>query len=263
MLILAPARRLLATAAAVVALAFSLVATGPAAAQERFDYEAMTEAEREAFGDAVRSYLLANPETIFDAIQVLEERRREQAENADRDLVAQYRGALFDTDYSHVAGNPEGDITIVEFLDYRCGFCKRAHPAVKEVLERDPNIRLIVKEFPILGPDSVTAGRMAMAAHRIAPDNYAELNDRLMTFNGQLNETAAYRIAAQVGYDIEELKTLANSDEIERELNQVYQLAQALRIEGTPSFIVGDQIVRGFLPADQMLAAIESERAAN
>ncbi|MEM9139116.1 MAG: thioredoxin domain-containing protein, partial [Pseudomonadota bacterium] len=102
----------------------------------------MTDAEREAFRAEVRAYLLENPEVIYEAIQVLEQRRDQEAAQADVGLIAQNTEALFNDGYSFVAGNPDGDVTIVEFLDYQCGFCKRAHPVVEELLDRDPNLRL-------------------------------------------------------------------------------------------------------------------------
>ncbi|MEL6766637.1 MAG: DsbA family protein [Pseudomonadota bacterium] len=236
------------------------VAPDLAPAEEQIDFSAMTPEQQAAFGEAVRGYLIENPEVIYEAIQVLEERREREAAEAETTLVSQYLGALHDTTYSWEGGNPEGDITVVEFLDYRCGFCKRAHPAVKEVLETDENVRLIVREFPILGPESVVAGRMAMAAYRLDAELYPSLNDELMAFRGDLTETMAYRIAGQVGYDIAELKELAASDEIASEIDKNYQLAEVLGIQGTPTFIIGDRIVRGFLPADRFLAEIADAR---
>ncbi|MEM6680209.1 MAG: DsbA family protein [Pseudomonadota bacterium] len=254
----ATARRFAATALPALALSAAL-ASSPRA-ESGIDFSAMSDAERQAFGEAVRQFLLDNPETVYDALQALQIRREAEQEEAERAVVAQYLGALHDTSYAWEGGNPEGDITVVEFLDYRCGFCKRAHPAVKEVLERDPNVRLIVREFPILGPESVAAGRMAMAGYRLEPELYPQLNDALMSHEGALTETMAYRIADGVGYDIAELKSLANSDEIAREIDKTYQLAEVLEIQGTPTFIVGNQIVRGFQPVDEFLQTIAGAR---
>lgn len=246
-----------------LALAAGLgLAALPAGAQD-LDFGSMSPAERDAFGKEVRSYILENPEIIFEAIQILEARRNEAAQQADASLIAANRGALLEDGFSHVMGNPEGDVTVVEFIDYRCGFCKRAHPEVLRLVESDPNVRLILKEFPILGPDSIAAGRMAVAAQQIDPALYPELNDELMRFQGQLNETMAYRIASQVGYDIGELKELAQSDEIQEKISRTYALASALRIEGTPSFVIGNQIARGFVPFDDMARLVEEERNAS
>lgn len=233
------------------------------ASADGLDLTKMTDAEREAFRAEVRSYLLDNPEVIFEAIQILEERRNQAAADADKDLVAANSDAIYNDGYSFSIGPEDADVTIVEWLDYRCGYCKRAHPVVEELLDRDPKIRLIVKEFPILGPDSVKAGRMALAALELDPEKYHDLNDALMTFEGALTESAAYQIAATLGYDIAALKEKAESEEISDRLNKNYQLAQVLGLQGTPAFIIGDQVIRGFLPLEDMIAVIEQTRASN
>ena len=247
-------------AIALVLLAF-VGAPAPALGQT-IDYDSMTPAEREAFGDSIRSYLLDNPGVIREAIEALQAQQESAERLAESSRVRQYMAALHDTTYHWEGGNPDGDITMVEFADYRCAFCKRAHPVVKEVLERDDRVRLIVREYPILGPDSVAAGRMAMAAFRLDPARYPALNDELMLFQGDLTETIAYRIAGQLGFDIAELKELANSPEIVEEIERTYRLADALGVRGTPTFIGGDRIVRGALPIDGLLAEIEAARRA-
>ena len=244
-----------------IVLAGALALPGAAPAQT-LDFGAMSEAERAAFRDEVRSYLLENPEVIFEAIQILEERRNAAAAEADRGLVAANADAIFSDGFSWTGGNPDGDITVVEFLDYRCGYCKRAHPEVEELLDRDPNIKLVIKEFPILGPDSVRAGKMALAALDIDRSKYRALNDALMAHQGNLTEAAAYQIAAEVGYDIAALKERAGSAEIDDRLNSNYQLANALGLQGTPAFIIGDEIIRGYLPVDDMMTVIEKVRTA-
>ncbi|MBK0397982.1 thioredoxin domain-containing protein [Limibaculum sp. M0105] len=249
------------TASLAVAAAITLPAL-PASAQEAgLDFRGMNVEERAAFGEAVRAYLLENPEVIYDAIRILEQRRNAAAASADRDLVIAHSGALFDDGHSWVGGNPDGDVTIVEFSDYRCGYCKRAHPHVQAVLEADPNVRLIVKEFPILGPDSVAAARMAMAALELDPEKYEDLNHELMEFQGNLTEAAAYRIAADAGYDLTELKERAASEAVTEKIGANHELADALGIQGTPSFIIGGEIVRGYVEADAMLAAVDRARA--
>lgn len=250
------------TARLLLAGALALSTALPVAAEEpTLNFDTMTTSERDAFGRAVRSYLLENPEVIFEAIQILEERRNDAKAAADSSLVEQNAEALYADGYSWVGGNPDGDVTIVEFSDYRCGYCKRAHPQVQAVLEADPNVRLIVKEFPILGEDSVAAGRMAMAALDVDPSLYGALNDELMRFEGSLTEALAYRIAADVGYDIAALKERAGSDEIENRMRQNYALADTLGIEGTPSFVIGGRIMRGYIETDAMLAAVEEARS--
>lgn len=234
----------------------------PAQNQSNAPLTDMDPADRETLRAEIRAYLLDNPEVIFEAIEILEERRAVAARSADGDLVAANAEALFDDGFSYVAGNPDGDVTVVEFLDHRCGFCKRAHPIVKEMLEKDPNIRLVIKEFPILGPASVAAGKLALAALDIDPSKYGELGDRLMTYQGNLTERVAYRIAGEVGYSIPDLKARAADTDIDDRLARTYQVAQALGLQGTPSFVIGTEIVRGFLPLEDMLAAVANQRTA-
>ena len=244
-----------------LALAGALLAP-MSAMSDPLDLDTMSEADRAQFRAEVRAYLLENPEVIFEAIQILEQRRNMAANEADRQMVLDNADALFNDGFSWVGGNPDGDVTVVEFLDYRCGYCKRAHPEIQELLDRDPNVRLIVKEFPILGPDSVRAGKIALAALEIDGDKYETLNDELMNYQGNLTEQVTYRIAGDVGYDIAELKELAGSAGIDDKLNRNYQVARALQLEGTPAFVVGTEVIRGYLPVEDMLAAVQEARIA-
>jgi len=223
----------------------------------------LTALEREDLRAEIRAYLLEHPEVIMEAIQILEERRNQRARDADQALISRYSEVLRHDPQSYVGGNPDGDVTLVEFSDYSCPYCKRAHPIVKRALELDPNLRYVLKEFPILGPASVAAGRMAMAALMIDRSRYAELNDRLMSYEGRLSETAAYRIAKEVGYDIAELKAKAASPEVDAQLNETYELARNLGLRGTPSFVIGSEVIRGFVPLEELRASIESARQAS
>jgi protein-disulfide isomerase len=253
-------RRAIATAT--LAFALAVPALGSAQEQSRPALSDMTEAEREDFRSEVRAYLLEYPEVLMEAINILEARRKADTLQADAALIAASREQLYNDPNSWVSGNPEGDVTLVEFSDYRCGYCKKAHPEVKELLKRDPNIRLVVKEFPILGPDSMAAGRMALAALDLDPANFETLNDALMNFEGQLIEPVAYQIASGAGYDIAALRERAASAEIEARISDNYALARTLGLQGTPSFILGNRIIRGYLPIEQMLAAVADARAA-
>lgn len=235
--------------------------TLPAAAAP-LDLANMSEADRAAFGEEVRAYLLDNPEVIVEAIQILEHRRMATANSTDQRLIAENADRLFNDGYSWVGGNPEGDVTLVEFLDYRCPYCKKAQAEVQALLESDPNIRLVIKEFPILGPVSTVTGKMGLAAVELDPGKFEALHEALMTFKGQLTEEIAYGMAEEVGYDVEALRDLADSTRIADRLQQNYQLAAALGLNGTPAFVVGDQIIRGYVPTDQLKAAVSGARAA-
>ena len=234
-----------------------LAATSAAAT----DVTNLTDAERDAFRSEVRSYLLDNPEIIYEAIQLLEARREADVQQADVRLIADNAEAIFNDGYSFVGGNPDGDVTVVEFLDYRCGYCKKAHPEVMKLVESDPNIRLVVKEFPILGPASTKVAKMAMAALAMDPERYGVLNDRLMTHRGAMTESTAYQIASGLGFDIADLKVRAREQDIEQKIQTTYRLANALQINGTPAFVIGNQMIRGYVPLDQMQASVERARA--
>ena len=207
----------------------------PAAAM---DLKAMSDEERALFRAEVRAYLLENPEVIMEAVALFQVREAEQAAQADFALVANNIEALFNDGYSWVGGNPDGDITLVEFLDYRCGYCKRAHDEVATLLEADGNIRLIVKAFPLLGEQSVLASRFAVATKQVAGDeSYKALHDALMEFNGEVTLPALRRLASTFGLDAAAIEAHMQSDAVTREIAQTRALAQALKISGTPTVV--------------------------
>jgi protein-disulfide isomerase len=231
------------------------LAAGPALAQE-----ALTPEQGVAVDERVRAYLLEHPEVILEALEVLEQRRQAAEAKADEALVAELRGPLFEDGFSHVSGNPDGDVTIVEFADYRCGYCKAAHPIVSELVQSDGNIRLIYKEFPILGQESMLASRVAMAALAIDPDGYERLHESLLTLKGGLDEATLFRLAEAAGFDEAALRMGMEAPEIAERIRENYTLAQALKIEGTPAFVIGDRIVRGFVQLDQMRDYVAAAR---
>ena len=247
----APARLGLAPA---VWLAAGLAAA-PLAAQT------LTPDQAQAVDERVRAYILENPEVILEALDILEQRRSESRAQEDGGLVAAHREALTADGYSHVFGNPEGDVTIVEFADYRCGYCKAAHPQVQTLLENDPDVRLILKELPILGPDSVFAARVAMAALALDPAKYEALHDALMRHRGEMGEDVVMAMAADAGLDAAALQEAMADPAIAENIRATYALAQQLRIEGTPSFVIGDRIVRGFVQLDQMRELVALARS--
>ncbi|KIC39334.1 DsbA family protein [Leisingera sp. ANG-M7] len=220
---------------------------------QAFDISAMSEAEREAFGKEVRSYILANPELILEAVDLLEQRQQQAEAVRDDALVADNLEELVNDGYSWVGGNPEGDITLVEFMDYRCGYCRRAAPEVAKLLKSDGNIRLVIKEFPILGDASVLSARFAVATKLVAGDDaYKDVHDALIEFGGEPNEVALRRLAEGLSLDAEAIFAKMDSEEVTAELRQTRALAQKMAISGTPTFVLGTELLRGYLPADQM-----------
>lgn len=249
-----------ALACSALALTLALPAARPA---EALDLGALSAAEREAFRAEVRAYLLENPEVLLEAIAVLEERQAEIQATDDAVLIAVNAEAIFEDGHSWVGGNPEGDVTLVEFVDYNCGYCKRAFPEVMQLAEIDGNIRLIMKEFPILGPASDMAARFAIATLQLAGDAaYAEVHERLMTLRGELGGPAIQRIGAEIGLDMAAIGPHMDSPEVTAVIAENRALAQRLGIGGTPSFILEDRMLRGYLPLSgmqELVATVRSE----
>jgi protein-disulfide isomerase len=158
-------------------------------------------------------------------------------------VVAQRRGDIFDDPATPLGGNPQGDVSIVEFFDYRCPYCKQVQPSLESLAKQDPKLRLVYKEFPILGPASITAARAALAAQR--QGKYDAFHAAMMAERGQITDDTVYQVAASVGLDIGRLKRDMAAPEITQQLQANLALADALNIHGTPAFIVGDQVVPG------------------
>ena len=225
------------------------------------ELDAMTDAERAAFRAEIRSYLLENPKVLMEAIGVLEQ--REQAAKANNDVaMAQNNAALlFDDGHSFVGGNPDGDITIVEFMDYRCGYCKKAHPDVASLITADGNIRYIIKEFPILGEASELASRFAIAVKIVGGEAaYKVAHDTLMEFRGEMTNDSLGRLATSLGLSAADITVTMNSAEVNQIINDNRLLGQAMQITGTPTFVVQDQMLRGYVPQAQMAQIIARVR---
>lgn len=226
------------------------------------DLENMSDADRTAFGEQVRAYLLENPQVIMDAVQVLEQRQAAEQARGDVALIEQHSEAIFNDGYSWVGGNPDGDVTIVEFFDYRCGYCRRAHPEVTQLLELDGNIRYVAKEFPILGENSLVSSRFALAVREVAGDAaYKAASDALIALNADMDEPVLRRLADTLELDADAVIAAMDSDAVTTQLAQTRELAQSLQITGTPSFVMGDQLIRGYVPLDAMLQIVDEARS--
>jgi len=242
-----------------MAAALALALAGPVQA---LDLTAMTPAEREAFGAEVRAYLLANPQVLMEAIAVLEQ--QDQADQAAADLALLQANAevIFRDPASWAGGNLDGDITVVEFVDYRCSYCRRAHDEVAELVRSDGNIRLVLKEFPILGEDSVRASRFAIAVLQLAgPDAYKRVHDALITLRGAVNDQTLTRLARDQGLDAAAILARMSTPEVEAVIAANHQLAGLLQISGTPTFVIDQTMVRGYVPLDGMRQIVAGQRA--
>jgi protein-disulfide isomerase len=244
---------------ALVALVLGLAA--PAAAQQQSS--PFTEGERAALHAEIRAYLLEHPELLLEVIQKLEAQQQAEMTESDQALIAANAAAILDDGFSHVAGNPEGGLTVVEFLDYQCGYCRRAHPEIAELVASDGDIRLIVKEMPILGPGSELAARAAVAT-LIAegPEAYDALHDRLMRLEGQVDDARLDALLAELGHDPAAIRDGMDDPEVDRRLAETRALAERLAISGTPTFVVGDRMLRGYLPPEAMQSLVAEARGA-
>lgn len=245
----------------------SLIAAGAAATAlialpaGAFDVTEMTEAERAAFRAEVRAYLLENPEVLMEAIGVLEEREQMAQIAADAAQIEAYAEAIFEDGHSWIGGNPEGDVTLVEFIDYRCSFCRRAHPEVEALLASDGNIRLIVKEFPILGEESMLASRFAISVKLNEGDEaYKKTHDALIEKRGAVTLESLAALSESFGLDTDAVMTGMLAPEIDEIITANRALAQQLGITGTPTFILPGQMLRGYVPLDGMREIVAEVR---
>jgi protein-disulfide isomerase len=245
------------------ALALALGLATPALADDDFAFDAMNDDERVAFGEAVRDYLLENPDVIMEAVAVLERRQAAEQVANDAALIATNHDAIFDDPMSYVGGNPDGDVTFVEFVDYKCGYCRKAFPELQALLEADGNIRIIYKEFPILGEESLLASRFAVSAKLVGGDAaYGPLHDALMTMRGNVTEDSLVALADGLGIDGAAVLDGMDDPQVDAVLGENHALASRLQITGTPTFVIGEQLVRGYVPLEAMGEVVAELREA-
>jgi protein-disulfide isomerase len=207
----------------------------------------------------VREYILANPEILVEAMNNLQAREENSRQEKQRASVKKYEKDIFQNAADHVEGNPKGDVTIVEFMDYRCGYCKKARPEVLKLLESDKNIRIVVKEFPILGPDSELASRAAIASKQ--QGKYWPFHVALMA-EPSIDEATIFAIAAEKGLDVARLRKDMERKEVKAQIDANHALAQKLGVDSTPTFIFGTEPVAGALSYDRMKELVAAARKA-
>ncbi len=244
--------RLFKTLAAGTVLAVSL-ASAPAFA--------LDDAQKKEMGDFIREYLIQNPEVMIEVQNALEAKQQAQRTDQSTKAVTAYKDEIFSSPNDVVLGNPKGDVTVVEFFDYNCGYCKRAMSDMDDILAKDKNIRFVLKEFPILGPDSMAAHKVADAVRILAPEKYAEFHRELLVGQEHASEATAISVAAELGVEeaqIRKTMTERPNDEIVR---QAYQLANAIGITGTPTYVVGDEAVFGAVGLEQIEEKVKNVRS--
>lgn len=218
-----------------------------------------TTAPKGDFGSLARDYLLSNPEVIVEAVKQMEARQQAAQENELTAVLTARRDEIFSDPASPVGGNVDGDVTVVEFFDYNCPYCRQAAPMLQQLLREDSGLRIVFKEFPILGPGSRFAARAALASQK--QGKYLAFHNAMMTYKGSISENSTLELAASVGLDVEQLERDMADPAIEDAIAANFDLADALRLSGTPSFISGKQITRGLVDLETMAQLIAAARA--
>lgn len=225
------------------------------------DFAELSDDDRAAFRDEVRAYLLENPEVIMEAIQVLKDRDAATEVQNDVALVQDNAAALFNSATDWVGGNKDGDITIVEFMDYRCSYCKKANAEIAELVKSDGNIRFILKEYPILGEQSDLASRFAIAVHQIGGDAaYMAAHETLMVMRADITGAALDKISLDLGLDPAAINARMQTPDVAAVIAANRALGDIMRVNGTPTFVVQKTLLRGYVPLDGMRQIVADER---
>lgn len=209
----------------------------------------------------VREYILQNPEIIEEALEELQSRAREADAKARSAVLAAEKQTLFQSEADIVLGNPDGDVTLVEFFDFNCGYCKRAAPDLQTLISNDPELRVVLKDFPILGEQSVEAAKIGLAVKRLEGDAAAgEFHKRLIASQGRADGPRALDLVQDLGIDRQRVQDEAASKEVEAIIVSNLALAQRLGLTGTPTFVVGDQVIEGAVGEGPLKEAIQTVR---
>lgn len=220
--------------------------------------QGFTEAQREELGEIIRDYLITNPEVLEEAIQALRAREDERLIARSRSAIRENADDLFRASDDQVIGNLSGDVTVVEFFDYNCGFCRAVMDTVVELLDSDGNIRFVMKEWPIQNAGSMYAAMLSIASRN--QDAYWEYHNALMSHDGHIDEAVALDIARDIGLDVDRLRTDMEAPEVRAEIEENYRLAEAVGVNGTPSFIIGDTLIPGAVSLERLQQAVEEAR---
>ncbi len=238
-------------------VAMLAIATSPASRADELSAGQRSEVER-----IVREYLVAHPEVIQDAMAELEKRQSAAESEKHKTAVKQYSEALFASPRQVVLGNPDGNVTFVEFFDYNCGYCKRAMDDMLTLLKDDPELKVVLKEFPVLGPGSVEAAQVAVAVRMQdkTGKKYLEFHQKLLGSRGQADKARALAVAKDIGLDMGRLDKDLASAEVKATLQESFKLAEALGLNGTPSYVIGDDVVVGAVGLDALKEKVNSSR---
>jgi protein-disulfide isomerase len=238
--------------AAAAAAAWLMLATAAPATAQEFSPSQKSEIER-----IIKEYIVSHPEVLQEAIAELDKRQAAANVEKARAAVTNNAETLFNSSRQVVLGNAKGDVTLVEFFDYNCGFCKRVLADMMELLKDDTKLKIVLKEFPVLGPESVEAAKVAVAVRMQdkTGKKYLDFHQKLLGGRGQADKVRALAVAQEVGMDMSRLDTDLASDEVKVSLEESLKLAETLGLNGTPSYIVGSDVVIGARSASTRCAS--------
>lgn len=231
----------------IAALALPLPAKAEMSADQKKEVEAL-----------IKQYILENGDVLIESVNKFQQKQEAEANKAAQVNAVELLDSLKDDKAVAQAGNPKGDVTVVEFFDYNCGYCKKAFPEVLELLKDDKNVRVVLYDMPILSQDSHEISRWALASRN--QGKYFEYHKLLMLHQGPTNVDTLKKIAKEAGLDANKLEKDKDDPKIEEEIQKHLAMAQKLGIQGTPGFLINEQIFRGYIPYDAMKAAVAEER---
>jgi len=210
----------------------------------------------------VRDYLIAHPEVLQEAMAELEKRQTAAEAEKHKDAVKEHAEALFSSPRQVVLGNPQGNVTFVEFFDYNCGYCKRAMDDMMALIKGDQNLKIVLKEFPVLGPGSVEAAQVAVAVHMQdkSGKKYLEFHQKLLGGRGQADRARALAVAKEIGLNMAQLEKDMQSPEVKTTLQENFKVAEALGLNGTPSYVIGDKVIVGAVGLPSLQEGINNAR---
>lgn len=239
------------------AFAAALLAFAVAPASHAAEFN---KAQTGAIQKIVHDYLVQHPEVLEEAIQALQQRQQAAEAAQHKEAVKANAKQLFSAPDHVVLGNPNGNVTFVEFFDYNCGYCKHAMGDMLTLLKSDPNLKILLKEYPVLGKGSVEAAKVAVAVRMQAPKKYLEFHTKLLGGRGRADEARALAVAKAMGLDMPRLRKDMNSDAVKNMLNTDFALGQKLGLNGTPSYVIGDNVVVGAVGLDALKRKIANAR---
>jgi protein-disulfide isomerase len=243
-----------------IAVCFLLlgVSSFPALSQSQNMPAASSLSKDDAIQQTIHDYILAHPEVIIESLQLAKLKQQERVAEIIRSKIVSFRKDLLEDPDAAILGNPNGDVSLVEFFDYRCPYCRQVEPSIQTLIKDDPNVRLVQKQFPILGPASVFAAQVALAAKK--QGKHAEFHRALMAERGTITEGVVLQVAQSVGLDMERLKVDIKSPEVESEIQRGTAIAKSLGLTGTPGFIVGTELVPGATDLETLKSMIDDAR---